>query len=215
MLGVYCRANTAAMLPRLLASTTVSDTSFSDTLVGVVPIAIPANSTVILADVSAFFRESGVYYVKATVSPDADFTVSTGSNTVSYFRPDSSLDRPENVRWSKTSYGRADWDAVSGAASYQVSLYSFSGIVAHRNVNTTHFTFSSEWLDLDHIEEKGYYFKVTALSPNIYDIANSPESLSSGTLTAPQSTELTIITQPASRYASLGEDYGHHHLGTG
>ena len=212
MLGVYHRSAAAAKLPRLIASAGVSDTPNSATQLAVIPVTIPANSTSVTTDIIAFFQDSGSYYVKAAASASsnasaADLSTAVTSNVVSYTRPETSLDRPENAKWSQTNYGRATWDAVPGAVSYQVTLYSNDGIVAHRNVNTNHFTFSSGWLDLEHIQENGYYFKVVALSSDIFAVSNSPESYGSGTLVAPKSTDLVIATQPASRYASLNESY--------
>ena len=215
MLGVYHRAAAASRsYPIFLASGGVSDSPDAGTLKAVIPVTVEAGSASVTTDVSGLMQDSGSYYVRAkTVSSISaagarDMTgPATISNRISYTRPECALEKPTDVQWSSTVYGRATWGKVAGAASYQVTLYNQEGIVAHRNVNTNHFTFSSGWLDLDHITENGYTFTVTALSDDIFTVSNSPESDASAVLGEPASTELSIITQPASRYASLGEPY--------
>ena len=215
MLGVYHRAAAASRTyPIFLVSGGVSDSPDAGTLKAVIPVTVEAGSASVTTDVSGLMQDSGSYYVRAKTVPSIsaagarDMTgPATISNRISYTRPNRALEKPTDVQWSSTVYGRAIWGKVAGAVSYQVTLYNQEGIVAHRNVNTNHFTFSSGWLDLDHITENGYTFTVTALSEDIFTVSNSPESDASAVLGEPASTELSIITQPASRYASLGEPY--------
>ena len=211
MLGIYHKeVSLQSVLKKLIKKQNVIT---NDSLIAVLPIDINGE-TEYSTNISNFMNASGTYYVvaKAVGSADEENAKDFGigetvtSNTIYYTRPDSSLSVPQNVTWSNTIYGRAVWDEVEDADSYQVMLYSGDDIIASRNVNTTHFNFSSGWIDFENVAKKDYTFTVTAMSSDITSVSNSVESEHSEKLAAPESMNaVSIVTQPAGRYASLGK----------
>ncbi len=184
-------------------------------LLAVIPVGINGESSCSI-NISNFFETSGDYYVAAKAvgstaevgARDMSFGRRTNSNTVIYRRPGEELSQVQNVCWgTELAYGRATWDEVANAAGYQVMLYSGEKIVASRNINTTHFDFSSGWIDFDQVAEKEYCFTVTALSGNIREVANGPESERSALLAAPgDENAVRILTEPASKYVAMGTE---------
>lgn len=208
MLGVYGEK------PIIQAKLSMFANTYSDgaELLAVLPISIDGQTSY-TTNISNFFEVTGNYYVvaKAVASVDEDGAHDMGvgtavsSNTIYFTRPENSLDAPERAFWDSLK-GRATWDAVEGAASYQVMLYSGNQIIASRNINTTYFDFSTGWIDFAHIIENQYTFTVTAMSPDITTISNSPESAHSDVLTPVVDADRVVITtQPVSRYVSLND----------
>ena len=206
MLGIYREAAPVRFTKSLRKGAS------SSVLLAVLPISINGE-TEYSTNISNFMDQSATYYVtaKAVSSPDEegarDLSVgaTVSSNTVYITRPEESLDTPTGVTWGG-QYGRAVWNEVADAVSYQVMLYSGNDIVASRNINTTHFDFSSGWIDFENVAKNEYTFTVTAMSSDITTVSNSPESEHSGVLTAPTDDDyVQIITEPASKYASLNQ----------
>ena len=208
MLGVYgtrpANAPSFSLIPRAFAE--------GNELLAVIPVTIGENETAYSMNISNFFTATGDYHVeaKAVGSADEEGARDMGvgriasSNTVYFRRPDTSLETPMGVSWgSGMAYGRASWNEVANAASYQVMLYSGNDIVASRNINTTHFDFSSGWVDFENVTAGQYTFTVTALSADITQVSNSDESAHSALLAEPdQSNAVSIVTHPASRYVA-------------
>ena len=185
-----------------------------ETLVAVVPVEVAAGETFKSVDLSEHMSTGETYLVRAKAVRDDeevdadDFTVGevATSNVIYFIRPDRQLDAPTNIAWSNIRYGRAVWDEVAGADSYQVALYKDDEVVSSRNVVATHFDFSTGWIEFEDVEAGRYSFTVTAMSGDIVHVAHSVESERSGLLAPPESAEpAVIVTQPTSRYASLGK----------
>lgn len=207
MLGVY-RTRTINTSFSLISRAMAEDND----LLAVIPVRINANETSASINISNFLTETGDYHVeaKAVGSADEENARNMGvgqiaaSNTVYFTRPETSLDTPVNIAWGTgTAYGRASWDAVRDAASYQVMLYSGEDIVASRNITTTFFDFSSGWVDYGKVTAGQYTFTVTALSEDITKVSSSAESAHSPLLVEPdESNALVIVTQPASKFVA-------------
>ena len=212
MLGVYgsqpAHTSFFPLIPKAFAE--------GDDLLAVIPVMIGANETEYSINISNFFTSTGDYRVEAKAVGSAeekdarDMGVGSvvSSNTVYFTRPDTSLETPAGISWGTgMAYGRAYWNEVADAASYQVMLYSGNDIVASRNINTTYFDFSSGWVDFANVTAGQYTFTVTALSADITQVSNSAESAHSALLAEPdQSSAVSIVTQPASRYAAQGSE---------
>ena len=214
MLGVYKKA---IPQPRAFSLFATAYAEGAD-LIAVLPISIPENSTSYTTNISNFFDETAEYYVaaKAVASADDQDARNMGvgsvvtSEHIIFTRPSISLDAPTGVAWS-SEYGRAAWNAVTPpegyeVAYYQVMLYSGNDIVASRNINTTYFDFSSGWIDFQNAGTLNYTFTVTAMSSDITQVSNSPESAHSSALRAVDSTDaVQIVTQPSSMYVGLNQ----------
>ena len=220
MLGVYHRPGTIGRLPRLRASVGASDVSASNiSLLAVLPFSVEADSATMTADISSLICDSGSYYVKAkAVSGIAEtnaFDLGQGdviaSNEIIYEKPSEAVANPQGVRWDNKVYGRATWEVAEKAVGYQVTLFSGDHVVATRNTNTNYFNFSTEWLDLsdlDEVESKQYRFSVVGLSADIMTISNSEPVYCDSILPNPENKEeVRIVTDPASKYVSLGSQY--------
>ena len=212
MLGVYRQEVLSSFAAKKLNR---GASSSSSSLLAVIPIKLKAGSKEYSMNISSVFDCSAEYYVsaKAVGSASEENAADMGigqvvnSNTVFFVRPDQSLESPDTLTWSENAYGRAEWNAIEGAASYQVMLYANNEIVASRNINTTYFNFSSGWIDFDKITENNYTFTVTAMSGDITTVSNSVESVRSAVLSEPTSLDaVSIVTQPANKYASLNRN---------
>ena len=123
-----------------------------------------------------YVDQSGTYYFTITIcesksTEDIKNGITTKSEEYVYTRPAAEMGTPTNLRWSETSVGTAEWDAVPGAKEYRAFLYDNEGhLLAHSFSETTSTNFSRFMTDLG---TKQYCFSVIALSENVEEIAHS------------------------------------------
>lgn len=125
-------------------------------------------------------NESGKYRYRIKAGKndkDDDFSkgsVSDWSDEFSYVRPESELGMVKNLRWSTDEPGIALWDAVDGAAEYDVRLYRDGKlVVGYPQTNELKTDFSGYIGDN---ADASYTFTVRAISHQLTTVANGRES---------------------------------------
>lgn len=142
----------------------------------------------------SYKKESGKYIVRVFPNDDG----SKGAPiTVRYTSPYTKLSMPTNLRWGEAYL--TQWDAVAGAKSYDVYLYSYKGtLLRWRNVTTTSYTFPKEGFDY----YKGSTFGVVAKGDNRLDSAQAiSQELEKG-----EETPMAINVVGGKAYNSNGSD---------
>lgn len=163
---------------------------------------------------SAYRRieESGTYTFRVRALGDNMQTVDSEwselSSPYTYKRPNRAFGKVQNLRWSATEEGTAEWDMPLGVSTENEAFLEYDVTVyADNKPEITHHGIRTNRLDLreDMNEDVTHSFSVKAISKDIEHIAHGPEVMSEDYIDVPSINE-EVLDELQTLYLQMSDE---------